>query len=165
MAFANDLSLYDFWWLIFCPKTRTLLVCLPKWPEILGVRARFERRLSSFPSLQEFRAGSAWLPVGTNVRQVLYWLENKLPGNRLHRILPTDWTRESWSKQSTGTKYKNHPVPWICVLSSLMLHWCIGLPAQIEGSPHECAQYVGWHYLSNATCQIRPRLFSTALLV
>ena len=52
-----------------------------------------------------------------------YWLENKLPGNRLPRIPPTDWTRESWSKQSTGTKYKqsvnNHRVPWICVLSSL----------------------------------------------
>ena len=37
------------------------------------------------------------------------WLENKLPGNRLPRIPPTDWTRESWSKQSTGTKYKQSP--------------------------------------------------------
>ena len=50
---------------------------------------------------------------------VLLWLENKLPGNRLPRIMPSDWTRESWSKQSTGTMYKNHRVPWICVSSSL----------------------------------------------
>ena len=51
--------------------------------------------------------------------ELLLWLENKLSRNRLPRILPTDWTRESWSKQSTGTKYKNHRVPWICVLSRL----------------------------------------------
>ena len=49
----------------------------------------------------------------------LLWLENKLPGNTLPRIVPTDWTRESWSKQSTGTNYKNHRGTSICVLSSL----------------------------------------------
>ena len=64
--------------------------------------------------------GVVLVPNGEDeCREHLYWLENKLPGNRLPRILPTDWTRESWSKQSTGTKYKHHRVPWICVLSSL----------------------------------------------
>ena len=42
-----------------------------------------------------------------------------------------------------------------------------------ETTVQEIAQYnlagasalgVGWHYLPNATCQIRPHLFSTALL-
>ena len=59
------------------------------------------------------------LTITITITITITWLENKLPGNRLPRILPTDWTRESSSKQSTGTKYKSHRVPWICVLSSL----------------------------------------------
>ena len=36
--------------------------------------------------------------------------------------------------------------------------------------PYPCGpsvqgRFIGWHYLSNAACLIRPHLFSTALLV
>ena len=65
----------------------------------------------------------------------LIWLENQLPGNRLPGILPTDWTRESWSKQSTGTKYKNHRVPWICVLSSP----CFTDYRPVANTPSKCS--------------------------
>ena len=30
---------------------------------------------------------------------------------------------------------------------------------------HSTHAYIGWHYLSNATCLMRPRVFSTALCV
>ena len=54
----------------------------------------------------------------------------------------------------------------ICLDIYIYIHMCNSLGSGEEASREsEYREEVGWHYLSNATCLMRPHLFSTALLV